>query len=145
MYFEDLKVGMSVKSGPAVIDRKKMMDFAHEYNPMPVHTDEAFAKTTRFGQVIAPGHMAVMSVWAKYSEVDFFGYELVAGKTSKLDWYKPVFAEDVLVGVAEITSLSVINRHNGIAELTTKVYDQNDELVMKNVMEIVVKRRPEEG
>ena len=70
---------------------------------------------------------------------------LLPGKARKLEWFRPVFAEDVLVGKAEITSLTIINRHNGIAELTTEVYNQEDKLVMRNVMEIVVKRKPGEN
>ena len=83
MYYEELRVGMSVKTEEVVIDKKRMLDFANEYNPLPVYTDEEFAKTTRYRKVIAPGHMAFMAVWSKYSKVDFFGYELVAGKSSK--------------------------------------------------------------
>lgn len=141
MYYEDLKIGMSVETDKVVIDKKRMIDFAKEYDPLPLHTDEMFAKTTRYGSLIAPGIMSFMAVWAKYAEVDFFGYELVGGKTSKFEWFKPVFPDDVLAGKAEITSLTIKNQHNGLAELTVEVYNQKDELVMINVMAIVVKRR----
>ena len=30
-----------------------------------------------------------MSVWANYLEVDFFGNELLAGKSTKIEWLKP--------------------------------------------------------
>lgn len=89
MYFEDLKIGMSVETDKVVIDKKRMIDFAKEYDPLPLHTDEMFAKTTRYGSLIAPGIMSFMTVWAKYAEVVFFGYELVGGKTSKSEWFKP--------------------------------------------------------
>ena len=32
MYFEDLKLGMSVQIAPTVIEKQKMMDFAYAYN-----------------------------------------------------------------------------------------------------------------
>lgn len=71
MYFNDLKLGMSVEIAPAVIEKQKMIDFAYAYDNIPLHTDEAYAKASPFGALIAPGVMSFMSVWAKYLEVDF--------------------------------------------------------------------------
>ena len=89
MYFDDLKIGMTVEISPAVIEKEKMMAFARDYDNIPLHTDEEYAKTTPFGKLIAPGVMSFMSVWAKYLEVDFFGKELLAGKSSKIEWLSP--------------------------------------------------------
>ena len=105
MYFDDIILGMSVEIAPAVIEKEKMMAFACDYDNIPLHTDEEYAKNTPFGKLIAPGVMSFMSVWAKYLEVDFFGEELLAGKSTKIEWLKPVFAEDVLTGKATITRL----------------------------------------
>ena len=63
MYFEDLKIGMMVDTAPAVIEKEKMMAFALDYDNIPLHTDEEYAKTTTFGKLIAPGVMSFMSVW----------------------------------------------------------------------------------
>lgn len=142
MYFEDLKIGMTVETAPAVIEREKMLDFAREYDNVPLHTDEEYAKTTPFGRLIAPGVMSFMSVWARYLEVDFFGEELLAGKSTRIEWLKPVFAEDVLTGRATVTSLVKRNVRNGIAEITIHAYNQNGELVLTNVTEAIVKCRP---
>ena len=73
MYFDSMNVGMCVEIAPAVIEKEKMLDFARLYDSIPLHTDEAYAKTTPFGDLIAPGVMSFMSVWAKYLEADFFG------------------------------------------------------------------------
>ncbi|MBQ3065582.1 MAG: dehydratase, partial [Clostridia bacterium] len=43
-----------------------MIAFAQEYDPIPLHTDEEYAKASPFGGLIAPGVMSFMSVWAKY-------------------------------------------------------------------------------
>ena len=85
MYFEELKTGMSVETAPAVIDKEKMMQFGLEYDNVPIHTDEEYAKTTHFGQPIAPGFMSFLAVWAKYLEVDFFGEQVLAGKSTKVE------------------------------------------------------------
>ena len=142
MFFDELQVGMTVNTKPAVINREKMMAFAYEYDNIPLHTDEEYAKKTPFGKLIAPGVMSFMTVWAKYLEVDFFGEELIAGKSTKIEWVKPVFADDVLKGKATITKLVKRSQKNGLVIVTIEVYNQNGELVLTDVTEAIVKRRP---
>lgn len=144
MYFDELKLGMTVETAPAIIQKEKMMAFARDYDNIPLHTDEEYAKTTPFGKLIAPGVMSFMSVWAKYLEMDFFGAELLAGKSTKIEWLKPVYADDVLSGKATITNLVKRNAKNGLVEISIDVFNQNGELVLKDVTEAIVKCRPEE-
>ena len=139
MYFDDFTLGMTVEISPAVIDKEKMLTFAREYDNIPLHTDEEYAKTTPFGKLIAPGMMTFLSVWAKYLEVDFFGEELLAGKSTKIEWLKPVFADDALTGKATVTRLVKRNEKNGLAEVVIDIYNQNGDQVMTAVTEAVVK------
>ena len=143
MYFNDLKLGMSVEIAPAVIEKQKMLSFARTYDNIPLHTDEDYAKASPFGQLIAPGVMSFMSVWAKYLEVDFFGKELLAGKSTKIEWHKPVYGEDVLHGKAVITNLVPRSARNGIVEITIEAYNQDGVHVLSNVTEAIVKCREE--
>jgi len=141
MYFGDLKLGMEAELAPAVIEKDKMVAFARDYDNIPLHTDEEYAKTTPFGRLIAPGVMSFVSVWAKYLEVDFFGDELLAGKSTKIEWMKPVYAGDVLTGKARVTNLVKRNEKNGLAEVTIDVYNQDGDLVMVGVTEAIVKAK----
>ena len=142
MYFDDLIIGMTVNTPKVLIKREKMLAFAREYDSIPLHTDEEYAKTTPFGNLIAPGVMSFMSVWAKYLEVDFFGEELIAGKSTKIEWIKPVYADDVLSGKATITNLVKRTPKNGLAEVSIEAYNQNGELVLRDVTEAIVKCKP---
>ena len=83
--------------------------------------------------------MSFMSIWVKYLEVDFFGKELLAGKSTKIEWLKPVYANDVLIGKATITNLIKRSEKNGLAEVSIDVFNQNGELVLKDVTEAIVK------
>lgn len=141
MYFEDIKIGTEIEIAPAVIKKEKMLSFAKDYDNIPLHTDEAYAKKTVFGRLIAPGVMSFMSVWAKYLEVDIFGEELLAGKSTKIEWLKPVFAEDVLTGKAVVTGCTDRNAKNGLVEVTIYAYNQDGVLVLTDVTEAVVKKR----
>ncbi len=130
---------MTVDIAPAVIDKEKMLAFAKEYDNIPLHTDEDYAKNTPFGKLIAPGVMSFMSVWAKYLEVDFFGEELLAGKSTKIEWLKPVYAEDVLTAKATITELVRRNAKNGLVTVIIDAYNQHGELVLQDVTEAIVR------
>ena len=143
MYFDDLKLGMTVETAPALIRKEKMMAFAHDFDNIPLHTDEEYARNTPFGGLIAPGVMSFMSVWVKYLEVDFFGRELLAGKSTRIEWLKPVYAGDVLTGTATITSLVKRSAKNGLVEVSIDVLNQKGELVLTDVTEAIVRCRPE--
>lgn len=141
MFFDDIEINHTFDIPDAVIDKKDMLAFAEKYDNIPLHTDEEYAKTTRFGGLIASGMMSAMCVWSKFIEVDLFGDELVAGKSTKVEWFRPVYPGDVLTGKGEVTNLTEKNRRNGIVEITIMVYNQKSERVMSSVTEAVVKCR----
>ena len=62
MFFDELQIGMTVNTEPTVIEKEKMLAFARDYDNIPLHTDEEYAKNTPFGKLIAPGVMFFMSV-----------------------------------------------------------------------------------
>ncbi len=141
MYFDDIKQGYEIKIAPTQIEKEKMLDFAFLYDNVPLHTNEEYARKTPFKQIIAPGVMSFMSVWAEYLKVDIFGEELIAGKSTKIEWFKPVFAGDILSSKAVVTKLTERNHKNGIVELTIYAYNQNGELVLTDVTEAIVKKK----
>ena len=141
MYFEEFTLGARTRLNPAVIDKDDMIDFAKKYDSIPLHTDEEYAKGTFFGRLIAPGVMSFMSVWAKYLEVDLAGDELLAGKSTKIEWFKPVFADDVLSSTCTVSGLTRRSEKNGIVELTFEVFNQHGELVLTDITEMIVKCR----
>ena len=145
MYFDELSIGLTVEIESAGVKKEKMMAFAREYDNIPLHTDEEYARKTPFGGLIAPGVMSFMTVWAKYLEVDFFGEELLAGKSTKIEWIKPVFADDILCGRATVTRLVKRNAKNGLVEISIEAFNQNGETVLTNVTEAIVKCSPLAG
>ena len=139
MYFEEFKLGTKTQIEPTTIHKNDMLDFANKYDIIPLHTDEEYAKSTIFGKLIAPGIMSFMSVWAKYLENDLAGDELIAGKSTKIEWFKPVYADDILSSTCTVSNLTKRNEKNGIVELTFEVFNQNGELVLTDVTEMIVK------
>ena len=70
MYFDDLKLGMTVETAPAVIEKEKMLAFACEYDNIPLHTDEEYAreveekmKETEKGDFLSMCLSAFLVIW----------------------------------------------------------------------------------
>ncbi len=141
MFFEDIKLNTEIDIEPVIIKKEKMLSFAKDYDSRPIHTDEDYAKASPFGALLAPGVMTFMSVWNKYIEQDLFGSEFVAGKSTKIEWHKPVFADDTLFGKAVVTAKTKKSPKNGIVEITFFVRNQQGETVLTDVTEIFVKRK----
>ena len=143
MYLDDLKEGMEFDIPTVTIDKQRMLDFARLYDPIPLHMDEEYAKNTRFGQLIAPGVMTFMSVWAEFVKLGVFGEQLVAGVSTKIEWFHPVYAGDRLRSVARVSRIERRNAFNGIAEVTVDVFNQKGVKVLSDVTESVVRYRPQ--
>jgi len=144
MYLDDIKIGTELVTEPVLIEKEKMMDFSRNYDPLRVHWDEEYAKSTRYGDLVAPGVMTFMSVWTKVLESGFFGDEMIAGKSCKIEWHEPVYADDVVTGKCRVTDIRRRNRYNGILDMVVEVYNQHGTLVLSNVTEVYVKYRVEE-
>lgn len=105
MYLDDLYINMEFKIFETVIDSERMLAFGQMYDPIPLHCDEKYAKTKKFGRLIAPEAMSFMKVWTKFMECGILGEELVAGSSTKIEWFKPFFANDVLHEKARISNI----------------------------------------
>ena len=141
MYLDDIQLNMEMDIPEVVIDQQRMMEFARLYDPIPLHMDEEYAKNTRFGRLIAPGVMSFMAVWAEFVKLNLFGEELIAGKSTKIEWFKPVYAGDVLMGKARVSDIVRRNAYNGIAVVTVDEYNLHGERVLTDTTESVVKYR----
>ena len=139
MYLNELSTGMKFEIPEVLIDMDRMLDFARLYDPIPLHMDAEYAKNTRYGDIIAPGVMTFMSVWANFMRMDIFGDALIAGQSTKIEWFKPVYAGDILRGTARITNIVRRNAYNGVCEITVDVCNQHGVLVLSDVTNSVVK------
>jgi len=141
MYLDDVKINTTIELPPVVMEKEQMFQFAKLYDPLPLHLDEEYAKNTRFGALIAPGVMSFMAVWGRFAEMDTFGDALVAGKSTNIQWFKPVYMGDTLYGTIRYTNITRRNAYNGTVEITMDVFNQHGEQVITSVTESVVKYR----
>ena len=55
LYLDDLHVGQRFTSGSYVMEAARIKEFASEFDPQPVHLDEAAAETSIFKGLAASG------------------------------------------------------------------------------------------
>ena len=67
----------------------------------------------------------------------------MAGVSTKIEWFHPVYAGDRLRGVARVSRIERRNAFNGIAEVTVDVFNQKGVKVLSDVTESVVRYRPQ--
>ena len=145
MYYEDISTGDRLALAPVTVDKDDMISFARQYNPVPIHTDEEYAKAARAGRLTSSGLYTFALMWAEYVVQDFGGEQTLAGLSMRLDFKAPVFAGDVLSGTAEVIQKRERNPYNGIFTVRIDIFNSSGTLVLTSETDTVVKRRPKEG
>ena len=140
MYFDQFEQNQVFELKPVHITKELMLSFAKVYDPNKLHMDEKFGKTTRFGQIIAPGVMCFMLVWAQFIRQDIFGEQFGGALSTSIEWHHPVFAGDTLTSTATVTEKTQRNKYNGLVEITYDVYNQHGVHVMTDVTRSVILR-----
>ena len=141
MFFDDITTGMKNDLDPVEVKEDEMLAFAKKYDNCPIHTDIEYAKTTKFGNILSPGLFTYALVWSKYLEKDYFGEELIAGKSTKMEWHAPVFAGDILYGKVKVVDKIDRNPKNGIVVIQINVYNKEDALLLSSTTEAIFKKR----
>lgn len=143
MYFDDFSLHDTFKIDPVLMNYEDAQDFTYKFDPIPIHYDEEAAKAAGFDAIIVPGVFSFMKVWAKFCEEhSIFGDSLIAGKNTKLEWYAPVYAGDVLSSVAYVIDLTPLSRNRGSVELAIDIYNQKGVKVMRDTTQTVIKGSP---
>jgi acyl dehydratase len=133
LYWEDFKVGDSEPMGEALVDRDEVIEFASRFDPQPFHIDEAAAKASMYGGLIASGWHTVALVMRMM--VDSYlskSASLGSPGVDNVRWLKPVRPGDrIRAQRTVVESRASGSRPNmGVVKSRWEVFNQNDELVM---------------
>jgi acyl dehydratase len=91
LHWEDFTPGQVTECGSRVITRAEIIAFAAEYDPQPMHLDEAAARTSLFGGLVASGWHSCCVLMRMLSDdflrdVDFMG----APGVEEVNWLAPI-------------------------------------------------------
>lgn len=105
----------------SVITQKDICEFAELTGDLnPIHIDDEYASSTRFGKTIAHGILVAGSI-SKTIGIDYPGVGTVYLEQN-LKFCSPVFPGDELT--TSVTVLEIINRDKKILKLDTNVKNQ---------------------
>ena len=151
-HYEDLTVGEVFVLAPRFVTAGMIKDFARQYDPLPFHLDEEFAKSSILGGLAASGFQTGGLTLRGLVE-GFLGQIASAGGLgfSDLRWLAPVMAGDEISGTGTITGLRVSRSrpHWGIVSIRLDVRNQTGRPVMEmsldNLVDVRSAQRPERG
>ena len=134
VHFADVEEGAVYEFGSYTVTKEEMLTFAEQYDPQPFHVDEAAARESRFGGLIASGfHTASIFMWMF---VDFFvdpaeSNAFPGAGLGALAWREPVRPGDTLSVRTEILRKEPPDE-SGLGEIHFRsiVSNQDDQHVM---------------
>lgn len=143
-YWEDFKVGEIERIGEKRVERDEVIAFAKQFDPQPFHIDEAAARHSMYGGLIASGwHTCAMvmrmmcdAYLAQAASVGSPGIE-------NLKWLKPVRPGDIISARRTTldTRASKSKPDIGIVNNLWEVFNQKGEMVMSMQGHGMFKRR----
>lgn len=107
-YYEDIEVGDTMEFGEYHVTKEEIVDFAERYDPQVFHTDEAAAKDSAFGELVASGwHTASMCMRMLVDGPLQERAGMGARGVDELRWKRPVRPGDTLSIRSEVVDKRV--------------------------------------
>jgi len=132
-YWEDFKVGEIEQIGGKRVDKEEVIAFARQYDPQPFHVDEAAAKQSMYGGLIASGwHTGAMVMRMMCDAYLLQSASVGSPGIDNLKWLKPVRPGDTIRAQRTTleTRVSKSKPDIGIVNNLWEVFNQDGEMVM---------------
>lgn len=144
MFFEEFYVGQHFEVSPVQLTREEIDTFAKQYDPQPIHIDEAFAEAGLFRGIIASGFHTLSAIWGEWIRSNRFGTEIIGGTgLDFVNWTRPVRPGDTLYTDAEVVETrSSANGRRGLVAIKFTVSNQHHETVLETQGRAYLKCRP---
>jgi acyl dehydratase len=142
-YFEDFHLGEKFFIPPKTMTDAHFLFFAGMTGDNhPIHYDDEYAKTTRFGKRVAHGLLvASMTATGASSLSPLIEGSIIAFVEQSSRFLKPVLIGDTISPELEVTEL-VPKTDSGLVRITTRVRNQRGEAVLEGSHAYLVKKRP---
>jgi acyl dehydratase len=132
MYFEDFNIGQKFVLEPITFTLEDIREFAGKYDPLPIHVDLDFARSSNFEGIIASGFHTLCAVWGQWIALDKTGKDTICGICMDyLNWKAPVFPNDEIKGEVEVVDLIPSSKGGrGILVIKVTAYNQKEQIVL---------------
>jgi len=134
LYWEDFREGQVHEFGGVEVKRDDIVRFASEFDPQPFHVDDAAARGTMFGGLIASGwHTAAMSMRMMCDGYLLRASSLGSPGIESLKWLQPVRPGDTLRVRLTVLEARPLKSKPGVGLVKSRheVLNQRGEVVME--------------
>lgn len=143
-FFEDFVQGRVFPLAQKAVRPEEIVEFASEFDPQPMHLDEAAGKASILGGLSASGwHTASM-----FMRMMFDGWLSRSSSEGSpgiefMEWKKPVLAGDILSGRSIVLESRPLRSRPGIGivKFLHEVENQRGEMVMRGENPIMMRLR----
>ena len=144
LYFEDFEQSGDLVSRGRTVTEADVVTFAGltgDY--MELHTNEEYAKSTKFGRRIAHGALIFSISMGLSTRTNLLDDTLLAfAGVDKLRFVDPVFIGDTIHVVKRAVERKELGPGQGTVEFESRVMNQRGQLVLVYRDKLLVKRRP---
>ena len=132
-YFEDFVPGSVAQYGPRTVTREEIVGFAAEFDPQPMHLDEAAARASMLGALAASGwHTCALLMRMICDWFILDAASLGAPGVDEVKWLKPVRPGDALTVRRTVLATRISNSRPdmGFVQFLYELINQDGEKVM---------------
>ena len=105
-YLEDFKVGDLIETDTCTVTRDMVRSFAEQYDPQPMHLDEAAARGTVFGELVGSGWQTLALTMRLLVDARLLGGTPIVGAEFKdMRFHAPMRPGDSLRASAEVMAI----------------------------------------
>lgn len=104
--FDDLSVGQEFRFGTMSMPLDEVLDFARRWDPQPFHVDEARAKETLYGGLIASGIHTLAAAFGHMIRTGFVEQVSMGGAGLEVRWPAPVRPGDEIAVTGRVEELT---------------------------------------
>jgi len=144
-WFEEVQLGESYDLGSVTMKEEDMEAFASAYNRSWLHTDREAMKDSKYKDIIAPGMFTFSAGWAPFIDLDIFERAEIGGTKTEVEWFKAVYAGDILTSKAIIVHKEDWSSSLGKVTVDIETYKQTGKLAVRSSNEILVRKRAAEN
>ncbi|RUM22082.1 MaoC family dehydratase [Rhizobium vallis] len=142
---EDFEPGRRFPLGPKPVLTEEIIEFASEFDPQPMHLDEAAGRASILGGLAASGwHTSAMLMRMMADSYILNARCEGAPGIDLMEWRKPVLAGDTLQGQSIVLEARAMRSRPGmgIVKFRHEVANQRGELVCLSENSVMIRMRP---
>lgn len=148
LYWEDFKAGAVAVYGPRLVTREEIVAFAAEFDPQPMHLDEAAGAATLLGGLGASGwHMCSLMMRMMADGFILNSSSMGAPGVDEVNWHRPLRPGTRIRLRATVLETRGSNSRPtvGLVKFRFELLDEADALVMTQVNTMMLGRREPGG